>query len=536
MLLGVLGVFALVLSGFLVVNTVSALLARQTKQIGIMKAIGAREPQIAAMYLFTVLGFGALSLAVGIPAGSLGARGLAGFLADLCNFDVQSYALDTQVVLAQVAVGLAVPTLAGVWPVLSGIRISVREALASDSMGAGPSGRGIINAVIGRLRVIPRPLVLSIRNTFRRKGRLALTLTTLTLAGAVFIAVLSVHDSSIATMDDALAYFNYDVELRLNSTYRAERLAALAATVAGVAKTEVLAGGTVRRVRPDKTESNNISMLALPAGTPFIRPTLIEGRWLLPDDQNALVVNNLVLKDEPDIRLGGDVTLTIGGKESVWQVVGIVKGVLTGSSVYASQPYYWRLTDNAGRSSVMWIVGDRHDPVSQRELAASVEEAFKAAGMRPSGSQTIAFVRQTAQSQFDIIIVFLMIMAVMLAFVGGLGLMGTMSLNVLDRSREIGVMRAIGASDGQVRLIFVAEAIVIAVISWLIGLALSAPLSKVLSDQVGIAFAQSPFTYRFSLLGALGWLVAVVGLATVASILPARSASRLTVRDVLNME
>jgi putative ABC transport system permease protein len=488
------------------------------------------------MYLFTVLGFGALSLAVGIPAGSLGARGLAGFLADLCNFDVQSYALDTQVVLAQVAVGLAVPALAAVWPVFSGIRITVREALTSEAAGVGLAGGGLINAVIVRLKVIPRPLVLSIRNTFRRKGRLALTLTTLTLAGAVFIAVVSVRDSTVATLDDALAYLDYDVELRLNSEYRAERLRALAAQVDGIAATEVVAGGTVRRVRPDKTESNNIAMLALPADTPFIRPAVLEGRWLRTDDENALVLNSLVITDEPDIRLGDDITLTIANKESSWHVVGIVKGVLTGSSAYASQPFYWWLTDNPGRSSVMWIINSYHDGVSQRRVASDLETAFKAAGMRPSRTETAAFRRANLQGQFDIIIVFLMIMAVMLAFVGGLGLMGTMSLNVLDRSREIGVMRAIGASDGQVRLIFVADAVVIAVMSWLIGLTLSAPLSKVLSDQVRIAFAQSPFTYRFSLLGALAWLVAVVGLATVASILPARGASKLTIRDVLSME
>ena len=536
MLLGVLGLFALILSGFLVVNTVSALLARQTKQIGIMKAIGARGYQIAAMYLATVLGFGALSLIVGIPLGLLATRGLTGYMAGLLNFDVASYDPSPGVLAVQVAIGLGVPVLAAIWPVASAMTISIREALSSDAISAVGLGRGLIDRLLHAQLGIPRPVLMSLRNVFRRRGRLAITLTTLTLAGGVFIAVVSMRDSTVATLDDGLAYFNYDVELRLDTAYRSERLVELARSVSHVVATETLAGGTVRRVRADGSEGNNVAMLALPAETPLIRPVVVEGRWLLRDDENAIVVNTEVLKDEKDIKVGDEITLKVGLKDTQWQVVGVVKGVLTGPFVYASQPYYWRLTNNPGRSGVLWVVTDHRDASTQRQVANSLESAFKAAGMRPSSTENISFRRDTIQGQFDLITVFLMLMAVMLAFVGGLGLMGTMSLSVLDRSREIGVMRAIGAADGQVRGIFVVESVLIGLISWAISLVLSFPLSKLLSDQVGMLFIQSPFTYRFSLVGAVGWLIAVVVLAVIASVLPARAASRLTVRDVLAME
>jgi len=172
MLLGLLGLLSLILSGFLVVNTISALLTQQTRQIGIMKAVGARRMQIVAMYMAMVLGFGALSLLVGIPLGLLGSYALVSYMVGLLNFNVTSYAPDTHVFIIEIAVGLAVPALAALWPILSGTRITVREALSAESIGAR-SGRGKIDRALGRLRLFSRLMLISLRNTFRRKGRLA---------------------------------------------------------------------------------------------------------------------------------------------------------------------------------------------------------------------------------------------------------------------------------------------------------------------------------------------------------------------------
>jgi putative ABC transport system permease protein len=127
-------------------------------------------------------------------------------------------------------------------------------------------------------------------------------------------------------------------------------------------------------------------------------------------------------------------------------------------------------------------------------------------------------------------------MAALLAVVGGLGLTTTMSINVLERIREIGVLRAIGASDGSVRLIVLAEGILIGWISFIFGSILALPVSRLLSDLVGNALLGSPLDYAFSYTGMIGWLIAISILGTVASLGPARSASRLTIREVLAYE
>ncbi|HXF61454.1 MAG TPA: ABC transporter permease, partial [Caldilineaceae bacterium] len=130
LILGAIGGLALGLSGFLIINTLSAILAQHVRQIGIMKAIGARAGQIAAMYLVMVLLFGALALLIAIPLGAVGAVGLANIFAGMLNFDVGGVRLDPQVVLVQVVIGLAAPILAALLPILRGVRITVREAVS----------------------------------------------------------------------------------------------------------------------------------------------------------------------------------------------------------------------------------------------------------------------------------------------------------------------------------------------------------------------------------------------------------------------
>ena len=242
------------------------------------------------------------------------------------------------------------------------------------------------------------------------------------------------------------------------------------------------------------------------------------------------------MKDQPDIKLGDVVTLKMEGREQEWQVVGIVQGILTGPIGYVNQDYLARELRFVGRSGWTLIIADQHDGAYQADLAERLKERFDAAGMRVTNAGTTGEIRDNIESQFNIIVVLLAVMAVLIALVGGLGLMGTMSINVLERTREIGVMRAVGASDGSVLRIVLVEGVLVGLISWIVGGLLAYPMGQLLSNIVGTSLLESPLNYQFAINGAIGWLAAVLAIASLASFLPAWNASRLSVRQILAYE
>jgi putative ABC transport system permease protein len=537
LILGVLGAMSLLLSGFLVVNTISALLTQQVRQIGVMKSIGANTRQIVGMYLATVLVYGLLALLIAVPLGALGAYAFTKYLAELINFDVIDYTTPPRVLALEVGAGLVVPLLAALWPSLGGARVTVREAISSYGLGRGRFGRGRIDRLLERVRFVSRPLLLSLRNTFRRKGRLVLTLSTLTLGGAIFIGVFSVRDGLFLTAEQKIfTFWRHDLLAFFDRPYAVELLAQEARKVPGVVRLEPVAYTHMRRLRPDGNQSDDIGLIGTHYDNDLINATLLSGRWIVPGDQNAIVISTDTLRNETDLKVGDDVVLKYGERELTWRIVGIYQGGLSEARAIVSYDYLTSITRRPGRASWIQVVTSQHDQATRDRVVRELNEHFKAIGIHMSGSETIDDWRRIIGSEFGFIVNFLMIMALLLAVVGGLGLMGTMSINVLERTREIGVLRAIGASNGAVLRIVIVEGVLIGVLSWLIGAIVALPLSILLSDAVGVAFLQMPLDFVFSLRGLVIWLGVVVILAALASFLPAWNAARLTVRDVLAYE
>ncbi len=536
LIMSVLGVLAVFLSGFLVTNTISALFTQQIKQIGIMKAVGARTGQIFLMYLVLVLCFGVLAFAIAAPLAYMAAGAFTQFFAGLFNFDAKTYGIIPSVLGIQLFVSIVVPVVAAIFPIWQGTRIPIREALSSEG-GPGTYGTSMIDRLLNRVQGLSRPVLLSLRNTFRRKGRLTLTLVTLTLGGAIFISVFSVQDSITRTLDELFAaLIRYDVQVEFANEYRVDRIEQEALRVPGVVEAETWSGLTARRLRPDGTESETVLFQAPPSGSDLVQPEVVEGRWLLPEDENAVVLSSSWRNDEPDVSIGDTITLKIKGRETEWVVVGFFRGLGNQLLTYANKDYFAREARETGTTSILNVVTTSSDPAFQEEVAQALEAQFRSVGIEVSSTETSSGAQADSETQFGIITSLLMIMAVLIAVVGGLGLMGTMSMNVLERTREIGVMRAIGASDGSILSIVITEGVLIGIISWVMGALLALPISQALSDQVGMLFIGSPFSYVYSINGVVMWLVIAVSLAAFASFLPAWNASRLTVRDVLAYE
>jgi putative ABC transport system permease protein len=536
LLLTPLGLLALILSSFLVINTISALMAQQVRQIGVMKAVGARRYQLFGMYLGAVLVYSLAALAVAVPITVVAGGGIASFLGTFINIDFPRWSLPPNVFAIQLLVGLLTPMLAALVPIFKGTGMTVREAVSDYGTNAEQVRDGWLTRAINSVRGLSRPMQLSLRNTFRRRGRLALTLITLTLGGMLFMTVGSVRSSLNGLIEQGLDYYQFDVQIQFEQPYRTQRVEQVVRSLPGVAIVEGWLGAQATPILPDGSDGDTLTLTALESNSAMVQPTLTDGRWLLPDDENAVVISQNVLASQPGLKPGDSMQLKIGAKEYEFVVVGVAR-VLGGPPnvipAYVNYPYFARLTADVNRASSLQIKLDPASGLQMEDAAKILNERLEASGYDVASTFTIDTLRRFTGAFFDIIVYLLLAMGVLIASVGALGLAGTMSTNVLERTREIGVMRAIGASDGSVLRIVIVEGIIIGLISWGIGALLAWPVGALLAQTVGVVLFQSALPYIFSSGGLAAWLAIVVVLATVASFLPAWKASRLTVREVL---
>lgn len=526
-----LGFLVLVLGASLVVNTILATLAGQLRQIGVMQVIGATPGALMRMYITSVLFYCFIALLIGIPLGYAGSKAITMHSIDIMNFDTSGYGISWKVLALQGAVGLVIPLLA---PILRGTRISAREAIAGGTQKH--FGRGFVDRVLERVQGLPRPLLLSLRNTFRKKGRLALTLVTLSLGGAIVVSVMSVYESMQLSLQNSLNYANYDVRVTMAEPQPGPELTQVAKETPGVVRTEIWRQHITNRIRPQGGESRDLTLLGVPAGSDFIKPTLEKGRWLQPGDRNALVVNTDLLRFEKDLDVGTEVRLKIGGKETVWTVVGLARKLVGEVAVYVPDETLAQAAGDGKKASIVQAVTDRHDRASEARIAADIQSRLKDRGLRPASAVLTAELKDVQQNRFGVVLAFLIVMAVLMTIVAALGLMGTMSLNVLERTREIGIIRSIDAGDRAVLGIILTEGVLIGLISWVFGTIMAIPVSRWLSDGVGNSIFYTPLDYSFSIGGVFVWLATAVLIAAAASFAPAWNASRLAVREVLAYE
>jgi putative ABC transport system permease protein len=538
-LLGLIAALSMFLSALLVVNVISALITQHEKQIGIMKAIGARSWQVVGMYFGMVLCLGLLACLLAIPFSRLGAGVLAQFVAELINFDAPQVGYTLPALLVQFGVGLVVPLIAAAPSILGGIKISPARILSEYGISQAWRGAGLVDSILSRFPRAPRDLLLAFRNPFRKRGRLVLSLVTLTFAGAIFMSIVNLQASLNDSLSQMLGFWKYDAWLVVDGHVPAEKLLSLAESVPGVGQAEAWGFTIGRCIRADGSESDNLYLLASPPGSSFLNPPIVEGHALQPGHEPSILISPGLLANEPEIRLGGPVTIKIDGREQTYRVAGVMQ--MMGNSTIGyftvmSYDDYARHVREPERANAVIFTLQSQDLDTQRRAAAAVEEQFDRAGIRVLSNFLIAEERLEIDAAFDIVVALLMVMTVVLATVGALGLMGTMSLNVLERTREIGVMRAFGASSQAVFRIVILEGLLIGLMSWLLAIFCSLPVSMLLAREIGLSFMDYPVPASFSPGGVLTWALLVIVISILASLLPALRAVRLTVTQVLAYE
>ena len=546
MALIVFGAAGLLLSAILVATMLHGLFAQQVPQIGMMKAIGARSSQIFQLYVLMTLAISITATALAIVPGVLISRAFAPAMLTLLGVKATSLAAPWWMNLVVVACGIGAPLLLSLASLVKASRATVRDALDYQGIGRAAVISTRFGAWLSRLHGLDRTLLLAFRNIFRRRARLFLSVGLLASAGAVFVAGISTMAGVQAMKAQSSALRQWDVDVQLadaNQTPTPSMISlvdqlphVMRVEAWTIVHTSIAAPGqvSVTRTYPDQGHGS-LSINVIPPNSSLISPPpLLEGRWLHPGETGAIVLSQAIRGEAlPSVRSGDAVQLTIGGRATSWIVVGIAKSVFHGVGVFMTEEALEAAT-GAPQPNVLRIVTDRHDEHTRTAVAIAAERVLTDASIRLRSSASVSRLEAAGAGHMLPLIAIFLGLSIAIGVVGCIGLASTMSTNVLERTREFGVMRAIGASAATVRRIVVAEGIFVAVASCVVAALPALLLTVVMSAGLGNLFLFGALPFRVSGLAIVIWVVVAVLGATLASLVPAyRASRRLTVREAL---
>jgi putative ABC transport system permease protein len=229
--------------------------------------------------------------------------------------------------------------------------------------------------------------------------------------------------------------------------------------------------------------------------------------------------------------VGDSLTLKRGDDTHTFRIIGFMNG--PGAQAYGHYETVSRLAGSSGLASTLRVATADTSANNTNALAEQMRKAFEDANIGVAASQSRATLIDSVLVAFDAIIALMIIVAALIAVVGGLGLAGTMSLSVMERTREVGVMRAVGAESPDLRFMFLFEGLCIGLMSAVIAFALSLPMSSLLGEMLGAALRQGAFAPQINLMGYGLWVVIVSIVSVAASLSPARRATRISIREAL---
>jgi putative ABC transport system permease protein len=269
-------------------------------------------------------------------------------------------------------------------------------------------------------------------------------------------------------------------------------------------------------------------LLGVPSAGRLLVPRLIEGRWLGEGAAQELVVSRLLQRQQPALSVGSHHRIA----DRDWIIVGLVEAGPQ-AVAYTPRAALDALAGNELAASLALSLERPDSPVALIDAARQLREAFNEAGIPVAASQSQAENRRVVEDHLLMVVDFLGAMGLVMIAVGAMGLASTMGLAVLERRREIGVLRAIGARDGAILAMVQVEGLTLVALAWLASLPLALPISALLEMAFGRIMFAVPWRLVPSPGTALVWLGLMALISLLACALPARRALRIPAAQAL---
>ncbi len=527
-LMTVFSVVGLVIASFLVANTLSAVISEQMSEIGAMKAVGATSGKVISVYVVAGALYGVVGTALGLVLGVLGGHALLLYLAGLFNLTIRGISVDPLDIARGTAVGVGVTTLAALLPAWRGTAITVREALESYGITA-TYGQGWLDRAVHRLSRLPPVPAMAVRNLARRKSRSAVTTAAIALATAAFLAAQSTTDSVNLSIEKAYDVYGSDAWVWFNQPVGQ----GFATTLRSLPAVQVVEPWATSAATVGDTR---VTMWGIPPRTTLYKYPLVQGRWYRDDEPEVCVLSSRFAESR-GLKVGDSIELSVGGDNAQLTVVGIVNDNAQGlqssarGKVFVPLDTASRLMHRSGAADFFAVRFDRHDGPYVEQALAELERKYR--DLSPGMLAAYADKHNSMEAS-KILSLMLYSMTVIVAVIGGIGIANTLTLNVLERRREIGIMRSLGGRDLHLMQVFMTEALALGGAGFVLGLALGWPMARGLVAIMESVLFPLEFVFPVHMVG-LAFMFTLV-LTMGASVGPALGAARLKVSEALRYE
>lgn len=564
---------ALFVSAIVIANTFSILLARRARETALLRAVGSTRGQVIRSALIESLVVAVLFTATGVLLGIAAAWGLATVGWALAGDALPElvFTVGPRAVLVPVVAGVVVVLVAALRPVVRSSQVAPLAALRPDAALTAGSRAGRWRIAVGALlvllgagalvagAVLPSVFVgvagglvsftgvilvgtvlvpwavravglvaarpfgpagrLAVDNAVRNPARAAATASAL-LVGVTLVTMTAVGAATARTAVTDFINGRYPVDVVVEGTDVPDSSAAAIGRVDGVTDTAALSGTTATALAGDASTETMVAALPEDLGdvvrAPDVMPTVEHGSVAVSEAAArtaGVSSGDRVVLQGPNGRVA--VTARVEGTfETAWLVDPATLGELDAAP--ATRALFVRLDDGADVATTV-------DEV--KELAAGIEQGQVAGG---------APVRAANMQALDTALVVVLALLAISVIISVVGIANTLSLSVIERTRESALMRALGMTRGQLRGMLGIESVLLALVGVVLGGALGTGYA--LAGTRALFGGQIPVsaTLPWAQLAAIAAVAVVAGL--LASVLPARRAARVSPAQALAVE
>jgi putative ABC transport system permease protein len=512
----------------LISNTMTTLVAQQTAEIGVMKAIGGRRRQIALVYVKTALALGALGTAVGVVLGVVLSNLIVRYFGSMFFAIDAGFQVDPKVLLLSIVVGLLAPPLAA-WPAIHrGVRVDLRQAL--EATGSAVGGQDAGDRLLRRARFLPRTAQIGLRNLGRRRRRSVATALIVALAVGNLLAVQGL--AAAVSQTAHASWRDHGEDVKVTSIGRRPldaRAVRLMRATPGVAAVEPMFASDTALAGKDAV------VWSVQRRTMF-RYRISDGRWFTAAEEHSrarVAVIEESIARATGTKLGDLVTLETATGPARFRVVGIAGNQQEfGTTIFVPLTTMRAILGaSPAATNDYWVQTTAHDHALIDRTTTRLEDTLTTHGY-DVGTE-IEYVGEAADvANFHTFTTAIGVLGFLIIGISMAGLANAITMSVIERTREVGILRCIGARARDVRRIFATEGLAIALAGWLLGIPLGYLLNRLLVWLVRVVVnLDVPVVFPPGNL--LLALVGTIALALLITLLPIRRAVRYRPGDAL---